>query len=117
MRWQNRLGQGVNVQQPVDMPPPRAYGPWWPRLLAAVSVIAALVITRVTGVGVGIVLGAIAVAETAGIAVVTIVRVHRHKQPLRVAAAALVLSESDRRRLQERSRHRVDPADPSDRPS
>jgi len=75
------------MREPVDIPLAHGYGPWWRPALVGLSVIAALLITTVTGVGVGIVVGAIAVADTAGLMVLTIVRAHRHKESLRAAAA------------------------------
>ena len=89
------------------MPARQAYGPWWPRFLALVSVVAALLITAVTGVGVGIVLGVIAVGDTVGIAALIIIRARRHNETLAAAARAVQLSEYDRSRLELRShRHR-----------
>ena len=59
------------MREPVDIPPAHAYGPWWRPVLVGLSVIAALVITKVTGVGVEIMVGTIALLDTAGIAVLT----------------------------------------------
>jgi hypothetical protein len=100
------------MQKPEDVPPANAYGPWWRRVLVLLSVIAALVITALTGVGVGIVLGVVLVADTAGIVAVTIVRAHRHNESFRAAAAAVLVGEHGRWRLEERAHHDTDHADP-----
>ena len=103
------------MREPVDIPPVHAYGPWWRPVLAGLSVIAALVITQVTGVGVGIVVGAIAFVDTAGIFVLTMVRAHRHKESFRDAAVSLLVGEYGRWRLEERAYRQPDRADPDNR--
>lgn len=103
------------MQKPEEVQPPNAYGPWWPRILVLLSLIAALVITAVTKVGVGIVLGVMLLADTAGIVGVTIIRARRRNESFRAAAAALMVGEYGRWRLEERAHHHADHADPDDR--
>ena len=90
------------------MPARQAYGAWWPRFLVFVSVVAALLITAVTGVGVGILLGLIAVGDTVGITALIIIRARRRNETLAAAARALLLSEYDRSRLELRSHRHSD---------
>lgn len=98
----------VEMQKPVDMPARQAYGPWWPRFLVFVSVVAALLITAVTGVGAGVLLGVIAMGDTVGIAALIVIRARRHNETLAAAARALLLSEYDRSRLELRSHRHQD---------
>lgn len=101
------------MQKHGEIPPPRSYASWWRQLLVLLSVAAVLVITSVSGVGVGIVLAIVAVADTAGVLVVTIVRAHRHHESFGDAAAALLLTEHGRWRMEERSRGHADHRDSS----
>ena len=88
------------MRESVDIRLPDAYGAMWVRVFVLVSVVVALVITAVTGVGAGIVLGATVMADTAGVAVATIVRARRHRESIRAAAAALLLTEHGRRQME-----------------
>jgi hypothetical protein len=103
------------MREPADIPPAHASGPWWRPVLVGVSVMAALVITQVTGVGVGIVLGAVAFVDTAGVVVAAMVRAHRHKESFRAAAVSLLVGEYGRWRLEERAYRPPDRADPGNR--
>lgn len=89
-------------EEPVEAPPD-AYGPMWLRVLVGVSVIAAVLITALTGVGAGIVFGAIAVFDIIGSAVLIILRSRRYDETLAAAAAAVFLGEYGRSRLGQRS--------------
>ncbi len=81
------------------MPPSEAYGPWWPRALGLLVVVAGVVIAGAMGIDLGILLAAAGGLSTAIIIVAVILRVRQHDESLHEAVVWLLLGENGRSRL------------------
>jgi hypothetical protein len=90
------------MREPVEAPAD-AYGPMWLRVLVLGSVIAAVLIAALTGVGAGILFGAIAVFDIVGGTALIFLRSRRHNETLAAAAAVALSGEDGRSRLEQRS--------------
>ena len=88
------------------------YGPWWPRLLGLLLVVAGIVVAGAAGVDLGIVLAVAGGLSTALIIVAVVVRARQHNESLREAALWLLLTEYGRWRL-EAPRRNMDGTDSS----